>query len=475
MIKVTSLTKDELSAAGALIGESFYDYPYGEGEGGLKALAPTRDAMNKYMQAFIKIGLACGTLYTTSEQHEGYIMFSGTYEKSPDVKTIINMFKDYKDALGGIQPLMAFLKAATSGGTSLEAQMKMDKVPFLKVEMLIVGKEYQKQGYMRQMMAFAIKKAEEQNAVLILDTDAKGKCDRYCHLGMSLYGKRQTAGFTIYDLLYETDHFKMKDLRHPNYKNWVPKGMVRAFDVATLGLTVGNVAAYKLTKYAPKPLQLGICSLMGLLLIGTGAMTLWCHYAYHQFSYDGKRHLSKDIIEGIVAQIEMEAGSAGLDVGCGSGALTIAVAKKFPEIAMTGIDYWGKEYASFSKELCERNAVAEGVDQITFKQGDARHLDFKDETFDLVTSNYVYHNIAGSNKQALLKETLRVLKKGGVFAIHDIMTPVRYGDMQKFVDELIAEGYEKVELIPTTEGLFMDKAEAFTLELTGSMLLIGKK
>ena len=57
-----------------------------------------------------------------------------------------------------------------------------------------------------------------------------------------------------------------------------------------------------------------------------------------------------------------------------------------------------------------------------FQKGDAVKLDFPDETFDLVTSNYVYHNIMGKDKQALLLETLRVLKKGGTFAIHDLMS-----------------------------------------------------
>lgn len=44
------------------------------------------------------------------------------------------------------------------------------------------------------------------------------------------------------------------------------------------------------------------------------------------------------------------------------------------------------------------------------------------------------------NRQALLRETLRVLKKGGTFAIHDLMEPARYGDMEKFAAELKAEG-----------------------------------
>jgi Hypothetical methyltransferase. len=42
----------------------------------------------------------------------------------------------------------------------------------------------------------------------------------------------------------------------------------------------------------------------------------------------------------------------------------------------------------------------------------------------------------GKDKQDLLRETLRVLKKGGTFAIHDIMSRSRYGDMEAFIDEL---------------------------------------
>ena len=92
-----------------------------------------------------------------------------------------------------------------------------------------------------------------------------------------------------------------------------------------------------------------------------------------------------------------------------------------------------------------------------------------------MTSNYVYHNIVGKNKQELLLETLRVLKKGGTFAIHDLMSKSRYGDMEAFCQKLKAMGYEKVEMIDTTDGMFMSKRESREYLLFGSTLLIGKK
>ena len=81
----------------------------------------------------------------------------------------------------------------------------------------------------------------------------------------------------------------------------------------------------------------------------------------------------------------------------------------------------------------------------------------------------------GHNKQKLLLETFRVLKKGGVFVIHDLMNKSRYGDMNKFIEKLKKEGYQDVQLIDTTKGLFMGHKEALLLGLHGSTILIGRK
>ena len=109
-----------------------------------------------------------------------------------------------------------------------------------------------------------------------------------------------------------------------------------------------------------------------------------------------------------------------------------------------------------------------------FLRADARELPFPDESFDLVTSNYVYHNIPG-DRQALLRESLRVLKKGGRFVIHDIFYPSAYGDMQAFLKSLQDEGYAEVRLIPTADGLFVKKCEARWMMIADSALLMGIK
>ena len=276
------------------------------------------------------------------------------------------------------------------------------------------------------------------------------------------------------ELRYETfDPFE-KYYPRVNYKNWVPNGMIAAFCAGT-GVLAAGAVGLSLAKSIKPAIRKPAAALLAVGAAGLGAAAAWSIFAHEKFSYKGDRKLSKQIVEGTAKHIRLPENGTGLDVGCGSGALTIACAKRNPGAKMVGIDRWGAEYASFNKELCEMNAEAEGAENVGFMQGNAVSLDFPDETFDAVTSNYVYHNISGVNKQELLLETLRVLKKGGTFAIHDIMSPERYGDMQACVEQLKEMGYEKADLIDTTGGLFMTKGEAAILGLSGSMLLTGVK
>ena len=259
----------------------------------------------------------------------------------------------------------------------------------------------------------------------------------------------------------------------PDYKNWMPKGMVlSAVIVTAVFLLLFIIFGFTGLISGVLKTVLFIVFLVGTV-IGLCA-SLWMILMYRAFSYNGKRQMSRQIIEGVAEYIKLPDGSKGLDVGCGSGALAIACAKRNPNASFVGIDRWGKEYASFNKPLCENNAKAEGVTNVTFSHGNACRLDFDDETFDAVTSNYVYHNIPSNDRQAILLETLRVLKKGGTFAIHDIFSRSKYGDMQEFVKKLKDMGYEKVELIDST-GKFMTKQEAKWMALDGSALLVGRK
>lgn len=262
----------------------------------------------------------------------------------------------------------------------------------------------------------------------------------------------------------------------PDYRNWVPVSLLRNLIGGTIITFILFIifAGTDLVFSGSLRIICGIILGIGVLILLFFSIML--SFMYRSFDYRGKRKLAKTIIEGVAQYVEIPDGGVGLDVGCGSGALTIACAKRNPKATMVGCDIWSGSYkVEFSKKICEDNAKAEGVSNVRFEEGNAVKLPFEDESFDVVTSNYVYHNIMGHNKQKLLLETLRVLKKGGVFAIHDLIKKSNYGDIEKFIEELKKEGYKDIKLIDTTRGIFIDPKEAKLLGLSSSKIFIGRK
>ena len=175
----------------------------------------------------------------------------------------------------------------------------------------------------------------------------------------------------------------------------------------------------------------------------------------------------------VAEYIDIPSGGKGLDIGCGNGALTIACALGNPRAKILGIDDWSGLFSS-GKRDCEKNAEKAKVTNVSFEKGELTTLDFEDETFDAVFSNYGFNSLPG-NKQVLMREALRVLKKGGVFAFHDMMPSAKFGNMRLFVSQLRKEGFEDARVMRTDEDLFMSPSEAKKMKLRFSTLVIGKK
>ena len=117
----------------------------------------------------------------------------------------------------------------------------------------------------------------------------------------------------------------------PDYKNWIPKGMMFSL-IAGTALSLALLLVFVVFGIGVSgKLRVVLGVVFGIAFVVCAKYTQWCVYAYRSFSYDGERKLSKQIIDGTAEQITLPEGGVGLDIGCGSGALTIACAKRNPQ------------------------------------------------------------------------------------------------------------------------------------------------
>jgi pimeloyl-ACP methyl ester carboxylesterase/ubiquinone/menaquinone biosynthesis C-methylase UbiE len=113
----------------------------------------------------------------------------------------------------------------------------------------------------------------------------------------------------------------------------------------------------------------------------------------------------------------------GLDLGCGRGAVLVALARRLPGGHVTGLDIWDRaDQSGNAKATTQRNAAAEGVaGRVTVETGDIRYLPFPAGSFDVVTSSLVLHNLRSpADRSQVLADALRVLKPGGRLLVADI-------------------------------------------------------
>jgi SAM-dependent methyltransferase len=246
----------------------------------------------------------------------------------------------------------------------------------------------------------------------------------------------------------------------PEFGNWVPKRMIYLFGFAGFVFLVLCFLFW-------------VLAFLGVLFL---LVAIYFIYARHQFSLKGGK-VQERAWELVLENLDWNGEGRALDIGCGNGVLTIKLSKKHPKAHVIGIDYWGKRW-EYSKKTCERNAEIEAVNErITFQKVSAVALPFEENYFDAAVSNFVFHEVSDTkDKRELIREALRVVKKGGKLSFQDeFLVKKIFGETEDLVETIKSWGITKVEFIQTRDADFIPQALKLPFMLGNIGLIRGEK
>src|SRR5690625_875848 len=137
-----------------------------------------------------------------------------------------------------------------------------------------------------------------------------------------------------------------------------------------------------------------------------------------------KRHKAwrKDVMK----QMAVQEGSKALDVCCGTGDWSIALAE---DVKRTG-HVIGLDFSHNMLSIAKQKKQMLNLSQLKFIHGNAMDLPFADNSFDYVTIGFGLRNVP--DYIAVLKEMYRVVKPGGQVVCLETSQPTLFGFKQMY-------------------------------------------
>lgn len=165
----------------------------------------------------------------------------------------------------------------------------------------------------------------------------------------------------------------------------------------------------------------------------------------------------------VMRQLNVQPGTFAIDVCCGTGDWTIALAKAVgPSGQVVGLD--------FSEEMlkiAQKKIIAAGLqDRITLVKGDAMHLPYDDNKFDLATIGFGLRNVPDANQ--VLHEMTRVIHNRGQVACLETSKPTNpiiklgwkaYFKLVPIMAKLTVNKYQEYSYLQRTTAEFVSAAK----------------
>jgi arsenite methyltransferase len=191
-------------------------------------------------------------------------------------------------------------------------------------------------------------------------------------------------------------------------------GLVRFFLLAGLvTMTLAVLASVNLNSGLPWALLLKLFfTTAAIYLLGMGGLMLF----WSKFTKIRTR-------ENVLDLVSWRGNEQVLDVGCGRGLMLIGAAQRLTTGQAIGIDIWeAKDQASNSLQAVLDNVQIAGVqNKVEVQTADCRSLPFKDQSFDVVVSHWVVHNLPSEeDRNRAISEMERVLRPEGTLILCDI-------------------------------------------------------
>jgi ubiquinone/menaquinone biosynthesis C-methylase UbiE len=118
----------------------------------------------------------------------------------------------------------------------------------------------------------------------------------------------------------------------------------------------------------------------------------------------------------LIENANIQPGMKILDLGCGTGTLTLMIKRVHPDATITGLDGDAEVL-----DIARRKSV--GVN-VQWDEGLASLLPYPDSAFDRVVTSLVIHHLTTDGKRRAFKEIYRVLKPQGQLHVLDFGAPL---------------------------------------------------